>query len=90
ALLGAAWSAAWFAAARLPPLESISGALAATSVASYLALNFTGSSSFTGQDAVKRELRIALPLQAGGAVLALLALAARMALALAGAAGGAP
>ncbi len=90
ALLGAAWTAAWLAAARLPPLESISGALAATSVASYLAVNFTGSSTCTSQDAVKRELRIALPLQAAGAVLALLALAARMALALAGAAGGAP
>lgn len=89
ALLGAAWAAAWLAATRLPPLESAAGALASTALSSWLALEFTGSSTFTSQDAVKRELRIALPLQIGGLALALLALGARLALALADAAGGA-
>ncbi len=44
----------------------------ATSTASYLAMNFTGSTPFTSLSGVGHEMRRGLPLQAGGAGLALL------------------
>jgi len=41
-------------------------------LASYLAMNFTGASTYTSLSGVKREMRIAVPLQIGGAALGLL------------------
>jgi hypothetical protein len=43
-------------------------------VSSYLALQFTGATTFTGVTGVKRELKIAAPVYLGGAALSLVAL----------------
>jgi len=45
-------------------------------LSSYLALQFTGASAFTGMSGVEKELKFALPLYAAGGLLALGALAA--------------
>ncbi len=42
----------------------------ATALASYLGMNFTGSTPFTSPSGVEREMRRAIPVQAGAAVLA--------------------
>ena len=49
---------------------------AATAAASFLALNFTGATTFTSPSGVKKEMRIALPIQGG---LLILAVAGRIA-----------
>jgi acetyl-CoA decarbonylase/synthase complex subunit gamma len=48
-------------------LEAGAWLLLITALASYLALNFTGASTFTSLSGVERELRRALPLQIGAA-----------------------
>jgi hypothetical protein len=40
-------------------------------IASYLAMNFTGSTPYTSLSGVEKEMRRGLPLQIGGVVLAL-------------------
>ena len=50
-------------------LESLSWLLLVPSVASYLAMNFTGSSTYTSLSGVRKEMRLALPLQIVAAVL---------------------
>jgi hypothetical protein len=50
-------------------LESLSWLLPVPSVASYLAMNFTGSSTYTSLSGVRKEMRLALPLQIVAAVL---------------------
>jgi hypothetical protein len=47
--------------------------LCATAVASYLAMNFTGSTPFTSPSGVEKEMRTALPLQASALLIALIA-----------------
>jgi hypothetical protein len=47
--------------------------LATIAVSSYLAMNFTGSTPFTSPSGVEKEMRLALPLQAGGVVAAAVA-----------------
>jgi hypothetical protein len=44
-----------------------------TTVSSYLALNFTGSTPFTSPSGVEKEMRKAIPLQAAALLLALVA-----------------
>jgi len=51
--------------------------LAGTAIASYSAMNFTGSSTFTSPSGVEREMRRALPLQVGALVAGLVTLAAQ-------------
>jgi acetyl-CoA decarbonylase/synthase complex subunit gamma len=41
-------------------------------LSSYIALQFTGSTTFTGMSGVKKELRIGIPLYIGAACLSLL------------------
>jgi hypothetical protein len=42
-------------------------------ISSYLAMNFTGSTPFTSPSGVEKEMRQAIPVQAGAVVVALVA-----------------
>lgn len=57
----------------LQVLGSIALLLFTTAVASYLAMNFTGSTPFTSPSGVEKEMRKAIPLQALAGLLALVA-----------------
>lgn len=52
-------------------VEIISWFLISGAVASFLAMNFTGSSTFTSLSGVKKEMKVSLPLQIGAAALGL-------------------
>jgi len=54
-------------------LESLSLLLMTVAISSYLAMNFTGSTPFTSPSGVEKEMRRAIPLQAGAVVIALVA-----------------
>jgi hypothetical protein len=56
--------------------EAGSWVLMATALAAFLAMNFTGASTFTSLSGVKREMRIAVPLQLGAAAIGVLLWAA--------------
>ena len=58
--LGAAWRYGWFAAGR--ELLGAGYVLALPAVSAYLALNFTGSSTYTSFSSASREMRAAVPL----------------------------
>ena len=62
------------------PLLALAAMLFFPALASYLALQFTGSTTFTGISGVRREMRFAVPAQAAAAVAALLLVAARAAI----------
>lgn len=55
----------------LTNLETASWVLLIPALSSFLGLNFTGSSTFTSLAGVRREMRIAVPLQAGALILGL-------------------
>ncbi len=46
-------------------LEALAWLLMVLSITAYLAMNFTGASTYTSLSGVKKEIRIALPLQIG-------------------------
>lgn len=73
AVLGAA-TVAIFAALGWTPdpswLQVAAWGLGIPALASFAVMNFTGATTFTSQSGVLREMRIALPLQLGAAVLA--------------------
>ncbi len=79
-LVGAGWAAVvTFAAGRLlawlpppTPWDAAAWFLALPSLSAFLAMNFTGSSTFTSLSGVTKEMRLALPLQVTGAVSGLL------------------
>ena len=48
----------------LKPLSSLSWLLIMTTISSFLTMNFTGASTYTSLSGVKKEMRIAVPLQA--------------------------
>ncbi len=48
-------------------LERIALFISIPAVSAYLAMNFTGSSTFTSLSGVRKEMRLALPLEIGGA-----------------------
>jgi acetyl-CoA decarbonylase/synthase complex subunit gamma len=52
--------------------ESLSWVLMVTAMTSYLAMNFTGASTYTSLSGVKREMRVAVPLQISGAAAGLI------------------
>ena len=54
-------------------LESLALLLITVAISSYLAMNFTGSTPFTSPSGVEKEMRRAIPLQAGAVVIALVA-----------------
>jgi acetyl-CoA decarbonylase/synthase complex subunit gamma len=49
-------------------LEALALLFMVSAVTAYLALNFTGASTYTSLSGVKREMRIALPLEIGAGV----------------------
>jgi hypothetical protein len=69
ALVGAVLAAVAVVVLRttLPVLALIGVFLAVTATSSYVAMNFTGSSTFTSPSGVQKEMRRALPLQITGA-----------------------
>ena len=54
--------------------EMISWFLIISAVSSFLAMNFTGSSTFTSLSGVKKEMKISLPMQIGFAVIGIILL----------------
>lgn len=57
----------------LSGLEVLALVLSTTTVSSYLAMNFTGATPFTSPSGVEKEMRRAIPLQAGALLLAVVA-----------------
>lgn len=53
------------------PVESVTLILLIVSISSYLAMNFTGSTPYTSPSGVEKEMRVAIPIQAGAAILVL-------------------
>ena len=49
------------------PLEIVSWALIYAAVASFYVMNFTGASTYTSLSGVKKEMRVAVPLQIAAA-----------------------
>jgi hypothetical protein len=58
------------------PLEEAASMIFFPALSSYLALQFTGASAYTGISGVKKEIRFALPVYAAAAVISLILLAA--------------
>jgi hypothetical protein len=54
------------------PIESLSWLFIISALSSFLAMNFTGSSTYTSLSGVKKEMKISLPIQTGFAVLGLI------------------
>ena len=54
-------------------LETMALLLIAVAISSYLTMNFTGSTPFTSPSGVEKEMRRAIPLQAGAIVVAIVA-----------------
>jgi len=52
------------------PLEALSLMLFTMTVSSFLAMNFTGSTPFTSPSGVEKEMRVAIPMQIGGVLIA--------------------
>ena len=55
----------------LPLFELAGLALLSVSISSFLAMNFTGSSTYTSLSGVEKEMKVAVPLQAGAFVVGL-------------------
>jgi hypothetical protein len=53
-------------------IETISWFLIMTAISSFLAMNFTGSSTFTSLSGVKKEMKISLPFQIGFALIGII------------------
>jgi hypothetical protein len=53
-------------------LEQLSWFLIITAISSFMAMNFTGSSTYTSLSGVKKEMKISLPFQAGFALLGII------------------
>jgi hypothetical protein len=51
-------------------LEFLTLILFAATVSAFVAMNFTGATPFTSPSGVEKEMRKAIPLQAGGAIIA--------------------
>ena len=66
-------SAAWLPETGNPGwLLGLSGALVLTAISSYMTMNFTGCSTYTSPSGVTREMRWAVPLQAGAVLVGVL------------------
>jgi acetyl-CoA decarbonylase/synthase complex subunit gamma len=55
----------------LSGLDGIAWLLLITATSSFLAMNFTGSSTYTSLSGVKKEMKIAVPTQIGASVIAI-------------------
>ncbi len=58
-------------------LEILAWCLMVPAITTYLAMNFTGASTYTSLSGVKKEMRVAVPLQIGGLVVGLVLWVAR-------------
>jgi len=54
-------------------LETLSLMFMTMAISSYLAMNFTGSTPFTSPSGVEKEMRQAIPVQAGAVLVAIVA-----------------
>ncbi len=52
-------------------IESVTLILLIVTISSYLAMNFTGSTPYTSPSGVEKEMRVAIPIQAGATILVL-------------------
>ena len=59
---------ALFGSAGESPLEMLSWFFVITAISSFLAMNFTGSSTYTSLSGVKKEMKLSVPLQIGFAL----------------------
>jgi hypothetical protein len=50
------------------PIEILSWFLLITTISSFLAMNFTGSTTYTSLSGVKKEIKISVPIQVGFAI----------------------
>jgi acetyl-CoA decarbonylase/synthase complex subunit gamma len=69
AITGLATSLMLLTSGYLSGLDGIAWLLLITATSSFLAMNFTGSSTFTSLSGVKREMRIAVPAQIGASAI---------------------
>jgi len=69
AVAGAAW--AWTLYGFDRPLGMASWVLLLPAIASFVAMNFTGASTYTSLSGVRREMRVAVPIQAAAAAVGL-------------------
>lgn len=78
AILGALWAAAWFFlnAGAADPARAVAWGALFPALSAFLAMNFTGSSTYTSFSGVVAEMRVAVPLIAVGAAVGALGLAA--------------
>jgi acetyl-CoA decarbonylase/synthase complex subunit gamma len=66
AVVGILWSLAFLAATGWRGFPAAATVLLVTALASFLMLNFTGSTPYTSPSGVRREMRLSLPLITGG------------------------
>ncbi|MCK5352266.1 acetyl-CoA synthase subunit gamma [bacterium] len=71
AITGIAAALALMASGYLNGINGMAWFLLITVVSSFLAMNFTGSSTYTSLSGVKKEMRVAVPAQIGGSVIAI-------------------
>jgi len=71
AITGIAAALVLMASGYLSGLDGIAWLLIVTAVSSFLAMNFTGSSTYTSLSGVKKEMKIAFPAQIGASVVAI-------------------
>jgi len=71
AITGMAAALLLLASGYLSGLDGIAWLLLITTISSFLAMNFTGSSTYTSLSGVKKEMRIAVPVQIGASVMAI-------------------
>lgn len=80
ALVGAVWGVALILLSggfvEVGILKDISSLLVLPAVSSYIAMNFTGSSTYTSISGVNKEMRFAIPLQLGASVIGVILLLA--------------
>jgi hypothetical protein len=62
-------AAAWMAGLAGNTAQAVAWMLLATAVSSFLLMNFTGSSTYTSLSGVRKEMRIAVPMQIAAAVI---------------------
>ena len=68
AVVGILWSLLFLAVTGWRGLAAAATVLLVSAVSSFLALNFTGSTPYTSRSGVKREMRLSMPVMAGGLV----------------------
>ena len=68
AVVGVLWSLLFLAVMGWRGLAAAATVLLASTVSSFLALNFTGSTPYTSRSGVKREMRLSMPAMAGGLI----------------------